>query len=130
MVKQKSPPKSLQLWFILHFMIDIFIAIPLFLFPETFLSCMGFEGARAGIALSRVVAAALIAVGTISFLMHHKKIEFYLLMLDFKLIWSASAIVGLLISAFQTKVTALYLFAALFAAFFLLWLYWKQRLNR
>lgn len=41
MKKLNKVPRSLRIWFIIHFWIDIFFAIPLLLIPEVLLSSIG-----------------------------------------------------------------------------------------
>jgi len=95
----KQIPSSLRTWFVIHFMVDYLFAIPLFIAPAWFLSLFGFT--IIDFVTARLVAAALFAVGGISLLSSNASIETYKSLLKLKIIWSVSAIAGLLLSLWQ-----------------------------
>ena len=123
-------PKSLRNWFVLHCIIDLFFAIPLFIFPEKFLALIGwpyFDPVTA-----RLVAAALFGIGLESWLGRNGSVDSYRGMLRLKVIWSAVAVAGVLITMLSIPEKPLigWGLALVFAAFNVLWVYWWRRLGR
>jgi len=86
-------PKALSIWFIIHFIIDISIAIPLFLFPERTLEFFGWD--NIDIIMSRVVAAALFGIGIESLIGRNASLDGFRNMLNLKIIWSFAASAGI-----------------------------------
>ena len=120
-------PKSLKTWFLVHFIIDYIIAIPLFFFPVYSLTLLGLETIDP--VTARLVAAALFAVGGISLLAKEKSKETYNTLLTLNLIWSGTAILGLLLSIFQGYPKILWVFVVIFGIFFEIWYYYKKKLG-
>jgi hypothetical protein len=54
-------PPSARTWFVIHFVADVLFAVPLFFFPETTLSLLGWTDVDP--AATRLVAAALFGIG-------------------------------------------------------------------
>ena len=125
---KKEVPNSLRTWFIIHFFIDILFAVPLMFFSVIFLSFLGFSIIDP--LMPRLVAAALIGIGRVSFISRNKGIEVYSALLNLKIIWSLSAIFGILISLDRN--TPIFLFVALgiFALFSCIWVYYKIILSK
>ena len=125
---KKEVPNSLRTWFIIHFFIDILFAVPLMFFSVIFLSFLGFSIIDP--LMPRLVAAALIGIGGVSFISRNKGIEVYSALLNLKIIWSLSAIFGILISLDRN--TPIFLFVALgiFALFSCIWVYYKIILSK
>jgi|SRR3989344_8876563 len=125
---KKEVPNSLRTWFIIHFFIDILFAVPLMFFSVIFLSFLGFSIIDP--LMPRLVAAALIGIGSVSFISRNKGIEVYSALLNLKIIWSLSAIFGILISLDRN--TPIFLFVALgiFALFSCIWVYYKIILSK
>ena len=92
----KQVPASLRIWFTIHFIVDYLFAIPLFIVPAWFLSFFGFTVIDP--VTARLVAAALMGIGGISLLSRKESINVYNSLLKLKIIWSVSAIAGLLLS--------------------------------
>lgn len=120
-------PSSLRTWFIIHFAIDILFAIPLFFFPTQFLAF--FNIAITQPLLARLIAAALIAIGTNSLLMHKKNQESFATMLNLKLIWSATASLALLLFLLTEFNYFILLTLLIFVGFFFIWLYFRKRMK-
>jgi len=59
-------PKSLRVWFVIHFVADLLFALPLFFAPVFTLKLFGWETVDP--ATSRLVAAALFGIGIESLL--------------------------------------------------------------
>ena len=125
---KKEVPNSLRTWFIIHFFIDILFAVPLMFFSVIFLSFLVFFIIDS--LMPRLVAAALIGIGSVSFISRNKGIEVYSALLNLKIIWSLSAIFGILISLDRN--TPIFLFVALgiFALFSCIWVYYKIILSK
>jgi len=125
----ETVPKSLKNWFIIHCVVDLFFAIPLFLFPETFVNLLQWEFFDP--LTTRLVAAALFGIGIESYLSRNAGLDKYLGMLRLKIIWSSFAFIGILWSAIQAPNLSLiaYLLAGVFLAFNFLWWYWYTKLK-
>jgi len=124
-------PASLRTWFVVHFLVDILFAVPLMLAPVYTLTIFGWQ--QVDPFTARLVAAALFAIGIESYLGRNADRSNYRLMLNLKIIWSLAAVTGLLLSMFQGaqgSPTVVWGLILLFAAFNLLWLYWRARLSR
>lgn len=121
----KQIPSSLRTWFILHFIIDYVFAIPLFIAPSWFLSLFGFTATEP--VTARLVAAALFAVGGISLLCRNQSVNVYNSLLKLKIIWSVSAIAGLLLSLWQGAPVLLWPIVLVFAVFSGTWIYYFKQ---
>jgi len=125
-MKNKDVPKYLRLWFLIHFIIDMLFAIPLIFFPKFILEFFNFQGQTA---LARLVGAALIGIGGMSFFSYKSDRECYKSMLTLKIIWSGAAITGLLCSVFAGESIKLWYLIGIFFIFFLVWVYYKVKLE-
>ena len=123
----KQVPSSLRTWFVIHFVVDYLFAIPLFVAPAWLLSFFGFTVIDP--VTARLVAAALFAVGGISLLSRTESMNVYNSLLKLKIIWSISAIAGLLVSLWQGAPVLLWLVVVTFGLFCGIWSYyfWKLR---
>lgn len=120
--------KSLNFWFTLHFIVDYLIAIPLFIFPEYFLSLFGWGTIDP--LMSRIVASALFGIGGISLLTRNSSKETLNNLLSLKIIWSLFAIVGFIISIISGGYPkSIWLFLSIFVFFSGMWIYHKASLN-
>ncbi|MBM7623621.1 hypothetical protein [Sporohalobacter salinus] len=120
----------LRNFFVLHFIVDIIFALPLFLIPRTFLKWFGWQTVDP--IATRLVAAALFGIGIESLLGRNADKNSFKAMLNLKIIWSLAAIVGMIISLVQKdQGNPLLLWAILvvFIAFNFLWIYWRLRLK-
>ena len=123
-------PSALRIWFIIHFVIDILFAIPLFFFPEDFLNLLQWD--QIDPIASRIVAAALFAIGIESWLVRDSNPKTYINMLNLKIIWSGVVVTGISFTLYKTHFSAtifelLLLFIFLF--FHIIWLYWRFRIK-
>lgn len=123
----KQVPSSLHTWFIIHFIVDYLFAIPLFIAPSWFLSLFGFTFVEP--VTARLVAAALFAVGGISLLSRNQSVNVYNSLLKLKIIWSVSAIAGLLLSLWQGAPILLWPVVLIFGLFSGIWIYYFWRLR-
>ena len=120
-------PKSLRIWFIIHFFIDVIFAIPLIFSPIWILSLFGLPSSEA--VMARLVGAALIGIGGASFISYKGTKENYSILLTLKLLWSSTAILGLLLSVFSGAPNSIWLIIVMFTIFFFIWLYYKYRIR-
>ena len=127
---EASVPAALRTWFVIHFIIDVVVGLPLFLAPRELLGLLGWMAIDPFAA--RLVAAALMGIGIESFLGRNAVREAFKGMLQLKLIWSAFAAVGLAWSTLEGNLKYPligWLLTATFAAFHALWWYWLLRLK-
>ena len=123
----KKIPKSLRIWFIIHFIMDILFGLPLLLFPAWTLQLFGFTAVETFTA--RLVGAALLGIGGVSLWMHNEGMESYRTMLRLKIIWSVSAIIGIFLSVMFGAPSTAWFFLAIFVVFSVVWIYFKLRLD-
>lgn len=121
-------PKSLRLWFVVHFILDVVTGAPLLVAPVAVLSLLGWRTIDP--LATRLVGAALMGIGIESYLGRNAGLEAFRGMLNLKIIWSGTAVLGLLV----TMVTgdgpwAGWLVIAIFAAFNLLWVYYRLQIR-
>lgn len=118
----------LSRFFVLHFLVDMIFAIPLFIWPEAFLTFFGWQTVDP--VMTRLVAAALFGIGIESLLGRNNSRESFKAMLNLKIIWSLGAIGGLLLSLGQSSANfIIWVILFTFVAFNILWVYWRIRLN-
>ncbi len=122
-------PERLRYWFVVHFIVDMLFAVPLFIAPVWMLTLFGWQSIDP--LTSRLVAAALFGIGIESFLGRNAGVDVFKGMLDLKLIWSFGAITGIAISLVKMGGGPLmgWLVMAVFAAFFFLWAYYRYQLR-
>jgi hypothetical protein len=123
-------PRALRIWFIIHFIIDVVLAIPLLLIPRTFLSVLGWQTIDP--LAARIVAAALFGIGIESFLCRNSGVESFRNMLNLKIIWSAGAVIGTVITIVQNSsasTIAEWMILITFFVFNIVWIYWRRYLK-
>lgn len=120
-------PDALRRWFIVHFVADVIFAAPLMVAPVAFLTALGWDSVDP--ISARLVGAALIGIGVESWLGRDRSASSYLTMLRLKVLWSASACVGIFVSMLQGAPAMGWAFFAIFAGFNTLWLTWYRRLK-
>jgi hypothetical protein len=123
----KEIPSSLRSWFVVHFVVDMLIGIPLLLFPEIVMPLLGWDIIDP--IASRVVGAALMGIGIESYLGRNAGIEVFRAMLNLKVIWSSSAILGIGLGLWQGGPQAGWLFIGLFIIFWFVWVYYWRKLR-
>ena len=124
-------PKALSIWFIIHFIIDISLALPLFFFPEQTLELFGWE--NIDVIMARVVAAALFGIGIESLIGRKASLDGFKNMLNLKIIWSFTASVGIgwsMIAGAQGRPLMGWLVLATFMVFHFIWWYWRIRVGK
>lgn len=121
---------ALRKFFVLHFVIDVVSAIPLFLCPTLLLTTLGWQVVDP--VAARMVAAALFGIGIESYIGRNSSRDSLIGMLNLKIIWSFSAIMGIgtsMMQNIQQNPLALKIIFITFIAFNLLWVYWRIRLS-
>jgi hypothetical protein len=121
-------PKALRAWFVVHCVADLAVAVPLFFAPEAFLGALGWT--EIDPAASRLVAAALFGIGIQSYLGRNEPRDAFRAMLNVKVIWSSVATAGLVWFQVTGGPPLGWAFVATFAAFHVLWVYWRRQLAR
>lgn len=121
---------ALGRWFVLHFVLDLLVAIPLFLFPEVILGWVGLSGVN--IVLARMVAAALFGIGLESWWGRKASAGHFVGMLRLKIVWSVVVVFALLFGLIQRQIEVVVglLVLGLFFGFNLVWVYWWLRLRK
>lgn len=121
-------PKSLRIWFIIHFTADMLFAIPLIIAPLWTLGLFGFTVVEP--LTARLVGAALIGIGGESLFMHKGSIESFNTMLTLKILWSNAAIIAIALTIIvEGGPASLWLFLAIFVSFAIIWVYYKYKLK-
>ena len=121
-------PHALRLFFVIHFFADIIFAIPLLLAPVGFLKLLGWESVDP--VSTRLVGAALVGIGVESLLGRNGSRDSFATMLRLKILWSATATTGLVISALQGAPLMTWFFVLVFGSFCGVWTYFRWRLAR
>ena len=117
-------PQSLRFWFVIHFVFDFVLGVPLLVAPVWFLTLFGFENPDPFTA--RLVGAALLGIGGESLLGWNGPIEAFRAMLNLKIIWSQAAILGIILTLiFNGGPLMTYVVLLLFAVFGGLWIYYR-----
>jgi hypothetical protein len=123
-------PKSLKIWFVIHFAVDVIFAIPLMIVPQLFLSALGWKTIDP--IASRLVAAALFAIGVESLLSTKAPLHTYVGLLNLKIIWSTTAVAGTAISLMVLGSEGPQLawgIVGIFFVFAAIWTYWRIRID-
>lgn len=121
----KEVPNSLRVWFVIHFVVDMLVGIPLLFFPEFIMPLLGWTTIDP--IASRVVGAALMGIGIESYLGRNANVGVFRAMLNLKVIWSSSAILGIGLGIWMGGPQAGWLFLGVFVVFWLVWVnYWRK----
>lgn len=130
MSQNQDVPSALRAWFVVHFVADVLFALPLFLAPTVALTWAGWQ--HIDPISARLVAAALFGIGIESLIGRNANRESFRTMLNLKVIWSATATVGIawsMVDGAHGRPLMGWLVLGVFAAFHVLWLYWRLRLR-
>lgn len=123
-------PASLSIWFFVHFVADVAIAVPLLVAPVWFLTLLGWQSVDP--IAARLVAAALFGIGLESLFMRKAPLERFPPMLSLKIIWSVAAIIGFVLSLAEGvhgNPWSVWAFLGIFVAFNILWTWWLVRVR-
>ena len=127
----KPIPQALKMWFIIHFIADLFFAIPLMIAPVFSLELVGWQNVDP--MATRMIAAALFGIGIESYLGRNAGVEAYQGMLNLKIIWSLAVILGVgvsMIQGAQGRPVFGWMLLLIFLAFNLVWVYWRVKLGK
>lgn len=116
----------LRWWFVVHFVLDVAAAVPLFVAPTQLLGWLGWPAIDP--ISTRLVAAALFGIGIESYLGRNAGVEQFRGMLNLKIIWSGTAVVGVLWSQLDGGPAAGWGVFAIFAGFNVLWVRYRLAL--
>jgi hypothetical protein len=115
-------PNSVRVWFLIHFLVDIFFAVPLIFAPIWFMSVFGLEVTET---LSiRLVGAALAGIGGVSFWSHGADFSAFQSLLRLKILWSLSALLAIGLYIFNGGHGVAWLFFTIFLLFSVIWNYY------
>ena len=120
----KTIPSNLRRWFIIHFIIDMIFGVPLLFIPEIVMPLFGWTPIDP--ISSRLVGAALTGIGIESWLGRNAGVDVYRAMLNLKVIWSGSAILGIGLGLVRGGPGTGWIFLVIFALFFLVWVYYRR----
>ena len=120
-------PRSLRVWFVIHFALDITLAIPLLLVPELFLPLLGWSVVDP--IMSRLVGAALLGIGVESLLGRNANRDVYKAMLNLKILWAAGAVFGIGLGIAAGGPPFSWILLVIFAAFLGLWSFYRVKLR-
>ncbi len=123
----RNIPKSLRVWFVIHFAIDIIFAIPMLLVPEFLMPLMGWSVVDP--ITSRLVGAALLGIGVESLLGRNANRDVFKAMLNLKIIWASGAVLGIGLGILAGGPPLAWIFLVIFAAFLGLWVYYRIKLR-
>ncbi len=121
-------PPTLRIWFIVHAVVDLVVAVPLFVAPAAVLRHFGWTCIDP--VSTRIAAAALFAIGGQSFLGRNDGVQTYRAMLSLKVLWSIAAVVGLVVSIGEGAPPAAWAFLCLFITFSGVWVHHAIRFRQ
>ncbi len=121
-------PSSLRAWFVAHFVVDVVVAVPLLVSPTYVLGHLGWTAVDP--VATRLVAAALLAIGLQSFFGRDDGVETYRAMLRLKIIWSMAAVAGVMAGIAEGAPPAAWAILAIFVAFLGVWSHHAIRLKQ
>ena len=125
--KINQVPKSLRIWFVIHFAADVIFAIPLLFFPRELLNLFGW-GVYDPI-LARLVGAALMGIGVESLLGRNANVDTFRAMLNLKVIWASSALFAFGAGIAEGAAPIAWWLMGIFAVFWIVWVYYRIKLN-
>ena len=123
-------PRALKIWFLIHFAVDLLFALPLMMAPRMFLSALGWKVVDP--IASRLVGAAFLGIGIESLLSVKSTAATFMGMLNLKIIWSTTAIVGIVVSlvvAGSQGPRLAWAVCGIFGLFDMVWIYWRRRID-
>ena len=125
---QAQVPKGLRTWFVVHFVVDMLIGVPLLFFPDLIMPWFGWESIDP--IMSRLVGAALLGIGGESLLSRNAAGDLFRPFLRLKIIWASAAILGISLGIIAGGPPLAWIFLALFIIFLLAWIYYFCQLNQ
>jgi hypothetical protein len=120
-------PNGLRTWFVIHFVADVLVGIPLLFFPQVLLNLFGWKTYDP--IMSRLVGAALMGIGVESLLGRNANADTFRAMLNLKVIWASSALIAIGLGISEGAAPTAWLFLGIFFVFWCVWVYYKLRLK-
>ena len=130
MAAQSVLSQRLKTWFVIHFVLDVAAAVPLMFFPVRSLEMLNWQSVDPF--ATRLVAAALFGIGIESWLGRNSSLATFSHMLNLKIIWSATAVVGLVWSMYQVPggpVPGQWAALVIFLAFHMVWVRFRIKVR-
>jgi len=121
-------PTGLRTWFVIHFVADVFFAIPLLFFPRWFLASLGWTAYDP--IMVRLVGAALMGIGIESLLGRNAAAETYRAMLNLKIIWASSALYAIAAGIIEGAAPIAWGILGIFFVFWCVWVYYRTVLRK
>jgi hypothetical protein len=112
-------PASLRLWFVVHAVVDVAAGVPLLIAPEAILPHLGWTFVDP--VAARLVGAALVGVGVTSWRTRQASAAVVRALVGLKVVWSASAILALVLAIARGAPQLTFLFLSIFLAFCGVW---------
>jgi hypothetical protein len=112
-------PRTLRAWFLVHAAVDLVAALPLLAAPEWTLHRLGWTCVDP--LASRLVGAALLAIGAQSYLSRDAGVETYRVLLGLKVMWSLAACYALFTGIGSGAPSAAWVLLSIFIVFAGVW---------
>ena len=120
-------PNGLRAWFVVHFVADVLVAIPLLFFPQALLNLFGWNSYDP--VTTRLVGAALMGIGVESLLGRNASADTFRAMLNLKVIWATSALIAIGLGIVEGAASSAWLFLGIFTVFWGVWVYYRMKLK-
>ena len=121
-------PASLRAWFVVHAIVDFACALPLLFFPEEVLPHLAWTSVDP--VSTRLVAAALAAIGFVSWRCRNADVATFRTLLSLKAVWSATAVLGLVLAIARGAPPAAFALLSIFLGFCGVWLHYAIRFRQ
>jgi hypothetical protein len=121
-------PITLRRWFVAHSVVEVVLGLPLLLCPGLLLHALGWTTVDG--ASTRLVGAALLAIGAQSYFGRNGDLRSCASLLNLKLVWSYAAILGLLLSIGEGAPSAVWAVLSAFIAFAGVWTHYRIRFKQ
>jgi len=112
-------PDSLRVWFGVHAVVDLVAGLPLLIAPEVMLPRLGWTVVDP--VAARLVGAALVGIGVTSWRTRKAGGAVIRALVGLKVVWSASAILALVLAIARGAPELTFLFLSIFLAFCGVW---------
>jgi flagellar biosynthesis component FlhA len=121
-------PVTLRQWFVAHAAVDAVVGLPLLFVPGLVLTPLGWGPVDQ--VSTRLVGAAMLAIGAQSYLGRNAGVEVYKAMLNLKVVWSFAAILGLGVAIAHGAPPAAFAFLSAFIALAGVWSHYRIRFKQ
>ena len=128
MTPGSAPLRSLRVWFVVHFVVDMLFGIPLLVAPHATLSFLGWTVVNP--LTARLGGAALMGIGGQSLLGRQDSDGVFRAMLNLKISWSLCAVAGIGLTMTRGGPAMGWVVMCIFAASSALWIYYRLQLRQ